>query len=43
MIVTILITIAVVVGIVMIVATMPNASSCTGDCRQGRDCNCGVK
>jgi hypothetical protein len=40
MIFTLLITIAVVVGVVVLFATMPNNSSCTGNCNQGRNCTC---
>lgn len=40
MIITLIITLAVVVGIVVVVATMPNAGGCTGDCNQGRNCTC---
>ena len=40
MIITLLISIAVVVGIVVLFATIPNNSSCTGDCNQGRNCTC---
>ena len=41
MIIGLIITLFVVIGIVVLFATMPNTSSCTGNCRQGRDCNCG--
>jgi hypothetical protein len=40
MIAVLLITLAVVVGIIVVFATMPNTSSCTGDCNQGRNCTC---
>ncbi len=40
MIITLLISIAVVVGVVVLFATMPNNSSCTGNCNQGRNCTC---
>ena len=40
MIITLLISLAVVVGIVVLVSSMPNTSSCTGDCNQGRNCTC---
>jgi hypothetical protein len=41
MIITLLVSLAVVVvGIVVLFATMPNNSSCTGDCNQGRNCTC---
>jgi hypothetical protein len=40
MIVTILVSIAVVIGVIVLFATMPNTSSCTGDCNQGRNCTC---
>jgi len=40
MIAVLLITLAVVVGIVVVIATMPNTSGCTGDCNQGRNCTC---
>ncbi len=40
MILTLLISIAVVVGVVVLFATMPNNSSCTGNCNQGRNCTC---
>ena len=43
MIITILVTIAVIIAIVVMIATIPNASKCTGDCNQGRNCNCGEK
>ena len=39
MIVVLLITLAVVVGIVVLFATMP-PTGCTGDCNQGRNCTC---
>ena len=40
MIVTLLISLAVVVCVVVLFATIPNTSSCTGDCNQGRNCTC---
>lgn len=40
MIITLLISIAVVVGVVVLFATMPNTSKCNGDCNQGRNCTC---
>jgi hypothetical protein len=40
MIITLLISLAVVIGIVVLVSSMPNISSCTGDCNQGRNCTC---
>jgi len=43
MIIPILVTIAVIVAIVVMIATMPNASRCTGNCNQGRNCDCGEK
>lgn len=43
MIVTILISIAVIIAIVVLIASMPNTSACTGDCKQGRNCTCGDK
>jgi len=39
MIAVLLITLAVVVSIVVLFATMP-ATGCTGDCNQGRNCTC---
>ena len=39
MIVVLLITLAVVVSIVVLFATMP-PTGCTGDCNQGRNCDC---
>ena len=39
MIVVLLITLAVVVGIVVLFDTMPD-NGCTGDCNQGRNCTC---
>ena len=39
MIAVLLITLAVVVGIVVLFATMP-PTGCTGDCNQGRNCTC---
>lgn len=39
MIAVLLITLAVVVGIVVLFATMPS-TGCTGDCNQGRNCTC---
>jgi hypothetical protein len=43
MIITLLISIAVVVGIIVMFASMPNNSKCTGNCNQGRNCDCGEK
>ena len=43
MIITLLITLAVVVGIVVLFASMPNTSKCNGNCNQGRSCDCGEK
>jgi hypothetical protein len=40
MILTLLISIAVVVGVVVLFATMPNNSKCNGNCNQGRNCTC---
>jgi hypothetical protein len=40
MITSILVTIAVIVAIVVIIASMPNVSKCNGDCNQGRNCTC---
>jgi hypothetical protein len=34
-----LVSLVVVVGIVVLVSTMP-ATGCTGDCNQGRNCTC---
>jgi hypothetical protein len=42
MIITLLVSIAVIIGIVAIVSTMPN-TGCTGDCNQGRNCTCRSK
>jgi hypothetical protein len=43
MIIPILVTIAVIIAIVIMIATIPNASKCTGNCNQGRNCDCGEK
>ena len=43
MIITILVSLAVIVAIVIMVATIPNASRCNGNCNQGRNCDCGDK
>jgi hypothetical protein len=40
MIVVLLITLVVVVGVVVLFATMPNTGGCTGNCNQGRNCTC---
>ena len=40
MIITLLITLAVVVGIIVLFASMPNISKCNGNCNQGRNCTC---
>jgi hypothetical protein len=40
MIIAIIISMAVVVALVVIVAAMPNNSRCNGDCNQGRNCTC---
>jgi len=40
MIITLLISLAVVAGIVAIVSTMPTASKCNHNCNQGRNCTC---
>jgi hypothetical protein len=39
MIITLLVSLAVVIGIVALVSTMP-VTGCTGDCNQGRNCTC---
>jgi hypothetical protein len=43
MIITFLVSLAVLVGVVVLFARMPNNSKCNGNCNQGRNCDCGEK